>query len=1006
MTSVRGTWLVGLVCGAAMLVASVAQGVVVDIVASKDASIYEEVSDVANGAGVYIHCGNNSNGFARRALVQFDLSVIPSGSTITAATLTIRVDDGGNSGPTETVELRRVTQEWSEGPSDPGGPGGGGVGALPGDVTWSHRNWSTLAWTNPGGTFAGTASASASVSSVAGPKTFTSAGMVSDLQNWLDAPSTNFGWLLLGNETGSRTARRISSRQNPTPSEAPTLTVTYTAPASTGACCAAGGGCSIGTGASCSGGGGTFQGIGTSCAPNPCPQPTGACCGAGGACSVLTATECGTAAGTYVSNGSVCSPNPCPLIPGGCCAANATCSVVSLTVCSGSGGAYRGYNTSCSGVECPWVLTPFIDPLPLPAVAVPDSGSPGDAAAYTIDIAEFTHRFHSELPLSTVWGYDGLYPGPTIEARRDRPVSVRWTNNLRDHDSAGQPLKTQHVLPVDTCLHGPDVWGSVPRTVVHLHGGHVAPESDGLPDLAFPPGQSSPLYTYPNNQQAGTLWYHDHALGLTRLNVYMGLAGFYLLRDDAEAGLNLPQGPNEIPLAIQDRSFTPAGQLRYNTTFMDHFFGDFITVNGKVWPYLDVRRGKYRFRVLNGCNSRTFTLRLVEGAAVRPMVQIGTDVGLLPAPITINSLTLMPGERADVVIDFESIEATNWRLENSALSPFPAGGIGPDITTVMEFRNTGVPGDTDPLPATLVPVPPIPVAEAVQTRDLHLQKVFDTVCNHDMWLINSLMWDDITEFPVLGTAEIWRWINRSGVSHPMHMHLVQFQVLDRQGFTIGPGDTVVPSGPVIPPAPNELGWKDTVQATPNQITRVITRFLDYPGTFPYHCHILDHEDHEMMRQFSVVCPPVTFATQPTNINVRRGQTATLTAVAGGQPPTQYQWRRTSPDVTYADGPTGNGSIVSGAQAPIFGIANVQFADAGHHTCTATGACGGMAVSQTANITVFCSADFNFSGFVTVQDLFDFLTAYFAGLPSADINENDLVSVQDIFDFLTLYFGPC
>ncbi|MCC6320933.1 MAG: multicopper oxidase family protein [Phycisphaerales bacterium] len=1001
-------------CAAAVVMAlgvwcGVSGADVVVLNADRDATIFEDNTSNANGAGVYFHVGNNSGGNARRGLIRFNVSSIPAGSTITAVSLALRVDDGGNSGPSETVALRRLTQDWSEGPTNPGGGGGSGAAAVAGDVTWTRRIYNTTSWTNAGGTFSGTTSASLSVSSTAGVKTWaTTAQLVADVQGWLNTPSTNFGWLLLGNEATNQTARRFSSRQNATSSERPKLTVTFTPPAGTGACCELGV-CTVVTQASCTGGGGTYQGNGTACAPNPCPQPTGGCCFGNGTCtSGQTQEQCDNAGGNYRGNGTTCIP-ACPVLTGGCCLVNATCVVVSEANCDAQNGSYNGDNTACAGVTCPWVLVPFQDPLPIPSVAVPDSGAPGDVASYTIDMVQFSHQFHASLPMTTVWGYEGQYPGPTFEARRGRPVEVTWRNDLRHHNILGMPLRNTHVLNIDQCLHGPDVTGRDPVTVVHLHGAHLAPESDGIPDLAFRPGQQSPVYQYPNNQQAATLWYHDHALGLTRLNVYMGLAGFYLLRDDAELSLNLPRGHNEIPLVIQDRSFTSTGALRYNDTFTDHFFGDFITVNGKVWPYLEVRQGKYRFRLLNGSNTRSYTLSMGQGSAPITFHQIGTDLGLLPAPVPMTSLTLMPGERADIVVDFSgfSVLTRPITMRNSAVSPFPGGGDGPDITNVMQFRFTADPGDTDPLPPSLVPVPPINPATAVQTRQFQLQKTFDNICGHDMWLINSLMWSDITEFPVLGTTEIWEWVNRSGVSHPMHVHLVQFQVLNRQDFTVGPGDTIVPTaGTETPPGANEQGWKDTVQATPNQITRVIMRFLDHPGTFPYHCHILDHEDHEMMRQFTVVCPSFTATASPSDPVVRRGQTLTIDAVTNAVGPATYQWRRTDPDVTFVDGPTGNGSTVSGATAAAFTYTNIQFADAGRHGVFVTDTCGVTNVSSSAFITVLCAADFNLSGSVTVQDLFDFLAAYFGNQMSADINNSGGLSVQDIFDFLALYFGPC
>ncbi len=185
-------------------------------------------------------------------------------------------------------------------------------------------------------------------------------------------------------------------------------------------------------------------------------------------------------------------------------------------------------------------------------------------------------------------------------------------------------LRTEHILPVDLCLHGPNMQGNTPRTVVHLHGGHVAAENDGYPEDTMLPGEEQTFF-YPNLQLPATVWFHDHALGITRLNVYMGLAGLFLIRDQFEADLGLPSGDFEIPLVIQDRSFNADGSLAYPAAWQDHFFGEYVLVNGKVWPYLEVRRGLYRFRLLNGSNSRVYTLSLSNGASFQ---QIGTDGGL------------------------------------------------------------------------------------------------------------------------------------------------------------------------------------------------------------------------------------------------------------------------------------------------------------------------------------------------------------------------------------------
>jgi spore coat protein A len=264
-------------------------------------------------------------------------------------------------------------------------------------------------------------------------------------------------------------------------------------------------------------------------------------------------------------------------------------------------------------VDCPVQLTPYLDPLPVPGPATPTSGTSGGTATYDIAMKEFQQQLHTELPPSTVWGYDdgtGPHtPGPVIEARTDQPVTVHWQNDLRELGSG--LLRTDHYLQQSSddlaCTHGAV---DDAKTVVHLHGGHVPAEVDGYPESTFLPGAPAETYVYPNNQQASPIWFPDHALGVTRLNVYMGLAGLYLIRDAIEDAIDLPAGTYELPLVLQDRKFNPDGSLYYPPTWQDHFFGDKVMVNGKVWPYLNVDQGKYRFRVLNGSNSRVYTLTL------------------------------------------------------------------------------------------------------------------------------------------------------------------------------------------------------------------------------------------------------------------------------------------------------------------------------------------------------------------------------------------------------------
>ena len=302
----------------------------------------------------------------------------------------------------------------------------------------------------------------------------------------------------------------------------------------------------------------------------------------------------------------------------------------------------------------------------------------------------------------------------------------------------------------------------------------------------------------------------------------------------------------------RDRRFNADGSFRYPAAWEDHVFGDKVMVNGKVWPYLDVKKGKYRFRIVNGSGSRVYTLGLSPPSGPLSFTVIGTELGLLETPVNgVGQLTIGPGERYDVVVNFAGLDTGDEvLLENSAGAPFPNGTV--DLTDVMKFRVTSAAGDADPLPSTLRTIVHTNPATAARTRDFRLKKSGLDGCGRQSWKINDLGWFDIAEYPELGTTEIWRFINDSGSAHPMHMHLVAFQVLDRDGFTTGAGGLIIPNGnPQAPPA-EENGWKDTALVAPNQILRVIARFEDYKGKYAYHCHILEHEDNEMMRQFQTV----------------------------------------------------------------------------------------------------------------------------------------------------------
>lgn len=532
----------------------------------------------------------------------------------------------------------------------------------------------------------------------------------------------------------------------------------------------------------------------------------------------------------------------------------------------------------------------FVNPLPNPLdpsfIFQPTTSG---GTHYDIGVYQFQQNLGLRAPtgsplMTTVWGYGTevqppTYPGRTFIAQKDQPVTVQWRNALTG--PAGAPLP--HLLPVDTSIHwaNPTGWplSGVP-IVTHLHGGHSRSDSDGLPDAWFTPNGGptgrlfSEPYVYDNDQQGATLWYHDHALGITRLNVYAGLAGFYLLRDANEASLNLPLFPYEVPIVIQDRMFTAAGELFLpsepegagapNPSVLPEFFGDFILVNGQAWPVLDVEPRRYRLRLLNGSDSRFYNLFLSSG---QPFVQIGTDAGFLAAPVALDQLTLGPGERADVIVDFTGRAGQTIVVRNEAKTPFPGGEtIDPrTVGQIMAFRvskplagpdTSSVPGNLRPLYGPIQPLTPV-----AKTRQLLLFEGTDGF-GRLMPMLGTLsagpmMWDEpVTENPLLNEIEVWEIFNLTEDAHPIHLHLVSFQILNRQKFHGGRMMMMVPPqqvrviGQPKPPEANERGWKDTAQMFPGEVTRIAARF-DRPGEYVWHCHILSHEDHEMMRPFVV-----------------------------------------------------------------------------------------------------------------------------------------------------------
>lgn len=617
-----------------------------------------------------------------------------------------------------------------------------------------------------------------------------------------------------------------------------------------------------------------------------------------------------------------------------------------------------------------------------------------------------------------VWGYKvgsapALYPGYTVEAQRGTPTQVTYTNNLGD--AFNYPI-LQRYITVDQSIMFANPTGlpetsiarflpySGPQPVApHLHGGEVRSDSDGGPDSWWTPGGEGPIssppspyglrgpyyrtnvYTYPNSQEATTIWFHDHVLGATRANVYTGLAAFWFIRDQYDTGipntgLNLPAGAQEDEIVIQDRQFDTNGQLFFpdgkppaqglngdppnpaiHPFWIPEFFGDVIVVNGRSWPYLAVAPRRYRFRLLNGSNSRFYEIALEDLTGATPtagpaIYVIGTDGGLLDAPVipstyiipATNRLIIAPGERYDIIVDFAGFTSKTLTLTNTAVSPYPGGDIPVDTNTtaqLMQFQVT-VPfaGNDDSFNpaaqgATLRggqnQMPAIvrlanghgavsPNVRVNRKRQLILREVI-TAGGPVEVLLNNTKYrglreasmtpvpgtkmigpNYLNELPHVGATEIWEIINTTGDGHPIHLHLIQFQVINRQTYNdigyaaaydaafpggvaidgygppnyynsvnadgaIGGNPAVSPylTGVPTPALPQENGWKDMVISYPGTVTRIIARWApqDIPvgGTdsgknqFPFdatfgpgyvwHCHIIDHEDNEMMRPY-------------------------------------------------------------------------------------------------------------------------------------------------------------
>jgi FtsP/CotA-like multicopper oxidase with cupredoxin domain len=566
-------------------------------------------------------------------------------------------------------------------------------------------------------------------------------------------------------------------------------------------------------------------------------------------------------------------------------------------------------------------LTPFVDKL-----AVPPRRVVGERTRMTVRLEPAVHRFHRDLPPSRVWTYDGSVPGPTIDVRRGAELEVLWENHLSGTLPVVVTVAPEYAVdgvPAQ-CLPGrsggrPDAAAAALTgfSVVHLHGGMTHAPSDGWTENIAAPGQAL-LDVYPNDQRAAMLWYHDHVMGVTRFNVYAGLAGLWIVRDERERELELPEGPPyEVPLVLADRNFDVddsgaiAGRLVHKTDpEVMECFSPFTTVNGAVWPYLDVEPATYRFRVLNGSNARTYRLVLTRDGAPDHgrIAQIGAEGGLLPAPVPLpaQGLVLASAERADLLVDFSDLppgtELTLWntaaapfdgtvvdptaagRVDLDGLLPYPEvlrirvvegrrSRFSPPRVLATDFRRTRrdelagavvraialVEQEGDPPMLTMQELVAASRADDAFVTLVESQGGVERVTH---WRTVAARFEDATTFfPMLHEPEIWRLVNLTGDTHPIHVHLDAFQVLDRHPATVEQPDgasTTVRIGQApddgIPHAldDNERGLKDTVRVNPNEVVDIVVRFDVFCGRYMYHCHILEHEDHDMMRPFVVM----------------------------------------------------------------------------------------------------------------------------------------------------------
>ena len=578
----------------------------------------------------------------------------------------------------------------------------------------------------------------------------------------------------------------------------------------------------------------------------------------------------------------------------------------------------------------------WVDPLPVPPVAT-ETQKPlisNWADYYEINMTASKHQFNSSLGMADVWTYGqpGKTPvllGPTIVAKKDRPVVIKWINNLPTALN-DFPLKDA----IDLTIPGAPGFGmdQVPpgAAIPHLHGGRTAARFDGTPDQWWTAdgikgmAYKTDTFTYLNDQPASLVWYHDHTLGSTRFKPYLGLAAAYLILDDIDDGNAITvSGPDRdkkgrlikhvqkvpagygkyhLPLVIQDKQFNADGTLFYPTTgisnvhpvWVPEFFGDTPVINGKAYPFLNAEPRRYRLRLLNGSQARFYNLRFNDGVKDLTFSVIGSEGGLLPAPVAKTSQVIAPGERFDVIVDFSKATGNTVMMTNDANEPYPDGDPA-TVTDLMKINIvplTSIDDTVDPASLKLPAIPRLIPTPRLKPRDVvakeNMVPGFDPTeeVPSEVLLNGYHFMDPTTDFIKAGTTETWQWINLTVDAHPMHPHLVTVQVLNREKFKVdgveaykaawdayllsgrtSPRPDVTPylSGIPIPPEPEEMGYKDTVKSPPGYVTRTrakfslpLTSLLDYDrktksfGSWVYHCHILEHEENDMMRPFEVV----------------------------------------------------------------------------------------------------------------------------------------------------------